>query len=241
MIGRVLLAAILAGLAAGLVMGVMQHVRLTPLIQYAETFENAGHSHNHAAPAQQEGAAATPQQGTEQAVEPWMPADGLERTLLTTLTAMLTGAGYALIMAAVALFGNREISLRTGLFWGLCGFLAASFAPAVGLPPELPGMPAADVTSRQVWWFGTIVCTGLALWVLTSDRPWSNKAAAAVLLLAPHVIGAPQPASHESTVPAGLAAQFATASLGANLVFWCLIGLFLGLAWDRMQGVLRHA
>ena len=32
MIGRVLLAALLAGIAAGLIMGAIQHVRLTPLI-----------------------------------------------------------------------------------------------------------------------------------------------------------------------------------------------------------------
>ena len=45
MIGRVLLAAVLAGLAAGLVMGVIQHVRLTPLIVEAEKYEHLAHGH----------------------------------------------------------------------------------------------------------------------------------------------------------------------------------------------------
>ena len=39
MIGRVVLAVLLAGIAAGLVMGAIQHVRLTPLILEAEAFE----------------------------------------------------------------------------------------------------------------------------------------------------------------------------------------------------------
>ena len=48
MIGRVILAALLAGVAAGLIMGVIQHFKLTPLILEAEVFETAGgagHSH----------------------------------------------------------------------------------------------------------------------------------------------------------------------------------------------------
>ena len=39
MIGRVLLAALLAGIAAGFIMGVIQHVRITPLILEAEVYE----------------------------------------------------------------------------------------------------------------------------------------------------------------------------------------------------------
>ena len=49
MIGRVVLAALLAGIAAGLIMGAIQHVRLTPLILEAETYEKAAPSHDHAA------------------------------------------------------------------------------------------------------------------------------------------------------------------------------------------------
>ena len=41
MIGRVILAVILAGIAAGFLMGVIQHVRLTPMILEAEVYEQA--------------------------------------------------------------------------------------------------------------------------------------------------------------------------------------------------------
>lgn len=230
MIGRVLLAAILAGLAAGFVMGVIQHVRLTPMIIHAESFEGAGHDHGSAAAetGHSESAANHSHGETD-----WMPADGAERTLYTTLTAMLTGAGFALALAGISLLSGLAITTTNALFWGLCGFLAVSFAPAVGLPPELPGMPAGDLVARQIWWLITIALTGTGLYLLAARRSTLTVAAALVCFLAPHVFGAPQPVSHESTVPAGLAAAFATSSLAANLVMWVLIGWFLSMALSR--------
>jgi predicted cobalt transporter CbtA len=47
------------------------------------------------------------------------------------------------------------------------------------------------------------------------------------------VIGAPDPVTHESAVPAHLAASFAANSIAANAIFWSLIGMFLGLAINR--------
>src|SRR5262245_21379958 len=112
MIGRVILAALLAGIAAGLFYGAVQHVRLTPLILEAEKYEHAGggHEHDHArmaaateaAPAQstpEATAAETPAGGEE---EGWAPADGAERTLYTFLASILAGAGFAAILAGVS-------------------------------------------------------------------------------------------------------------------------------------------
>lgn len=223
MIGRVLLAALLAGIAAGLFMGVIQHWRLTPLILEAEKYEVAGASHD-------AGAAA---ESTEHEAEDWAPGDGLERTLFTTLTLIVTGAAYAAILAGVSLLAGIPITERNGTLWGLLGFLAASLAPAAGLPPELPGMPAGDLAARQAWWIGTIVASGIAVYLIAAARkPWAIAAAVLVAAL-PHVIGAPAPVSHESTVPAGLAAAFAASSIAAAAVFWILIGSFLGLALAR--------
>ena len=39
--------------------------------------------------------------------------------------------------------------------------LAVHFAPAISLPPEVPGVAAADVFARQVWWFATVAATGV--------------------------------------------------------------------------------
>ncbi|MGL4296800.1 MAG: CbtA family protein, partial [Aestuariivirga sp.] len=95
MIGRVLLAALLAGIAAGLIMAAIQHVRLTPMIVAAERFETSGHDHDHAAT----GEAAEAEAQAHDHGEGWAPADGWQRTLSTTVTAMLSGAAFAILLA----------------------------------------------------------------------------------------------------------------------------------------------
>ncbi len=220
MIARVLLAVLLCGIAAGVAMGVMQHVRITPLILQAETYETATATHSHET--------TTAPAGHVHDAKAWAPADGLERTAYTLAASMLSGAGFAAILAGVAYLSGLALTRQNGWAWGLCGFLAFSLAPSAGLPPELPGMPAADVTLRQVWWVGTVTATGVGLWLLATRREeWALFAALALVLL-PHLIGAPQPAGHESLVPAPLAANFAGVVLGANALMWLIIGTLLG-------------
>src|SRR5262245_57645559 len=104
MIGRVILAALLAGIAAGLFYGAIQHVRLTPLILEAEKYENAGdgHAHDHGAASTTTTMTAEQTPAREaQAVpeeEAWAPADGAERTLYTFLASIVAGAGFAAIL-----------------------------------------------------------------------------------------------------------------------------------------------
>src|SRR3954471_4546599 len=141
MVGRVLLAALLAGIAAGFIMSAIQYVRLTPLIVEAEKYESAA-AHQHEDSAE---AAATPQAG-----EGWAPRNGLERTLFTTLASILAGAGFASVLSGVSVLLGRRVTARNGVLWGLAGFAAVSLAPAAGIPPELPGMPGADLLQRQI-------------------------------------------------------------------------------------------
>lgn len=236
MIGRVILAALLAGIAAGLFYGAIQHVRLTPLILEAEKYENAGdgHSHDH-------GAATTTPTATEQTPAPaaeaeheaWAPADGAERTTYTFLASIVAAAGFAAALAGVSLLAGIRITPRNGVLWGLSAFLAVHLAPAASLPPELPGMPAGDLFARQVWWVGTIVATGLAIWLFTQRHELWAKVAAIVLVALPHIIGAPIPPTHESAVPAVISAAFAANTLAVAALMWLAIGGFLGLAMDR--------
>ena len=117
----------------------------------------------------------------------------------------------------------------------MCGFLAATVAPGAGLAPELPGMPAGDLVSRQIWWVATIIATGAGIFLIATRRELRWLAAAVALIALPHIIGAPQPLTHETAVPAGLAASFAANTIAASAVLWSLIGLFLGLATDRFS------
>ncbi|MBL8905758.1 MAG: CbtA family protein [Rhizobiales bacterium] len=225
MIGRVILAALLAGVAAGFIMGVIQHFKLTPLILEAEVFETAGgagHSHE-----------TGPAIAGADEPEEWNPEGGWERTFYTTAASMLAGAGFAAVLVGIALLSGIPLTARNGLLWGLAGFISVNLAPAMGLSPELPGMPAGDLLARQIWWIGTIVATGIGIYLFAIRRqPWAIAVGIA-LIIAPHLIGAPQPPTHESGVPAGLAAQFAANSLAAAAAFWCVIGVFSGLALDR--------
>ncbi len=230
MIGRVILAALLAGIAAGILMSGIQQVRITPLILEAEKYET--HMAEPQASAAEQTAGATEQAAEDKA---WEPADGLERTLFTTLASVATGAGFAALLTGVSLLTGIPITLRNGAIWGLCGFIALTLAPSAGLPPALPGVPAGDLAFRQIWWTGTGLATGLALYLFTTRRTFWPIAAAIALIAVPHVIALPEPANPESAVPPILAAVYVSNVLAAAAVFWSLIGVFLGYALQRVS------
>ncbi len=224
MIARIIIAAALAGLIAGLVVSAIQQFRVTPLIVAAEHYEQAG-SHDHAA----DGA------------QTWAPKPGLERTLYTAAANIVAGVGFALMLAAVSLLSGLELTPRNGAIWGLAGFAAFTLAPSVGLPPELPGMPVADLAARQMWWWLTVAATGLGiLTAVRFARVWA-WAASAVLVVLPHIIGAPQPASHDTAVPAMLANSFAANAIAAQAVFWVVLGVALGYLLARLAREPREA
>ncbi len=234
---RIFFAAVLAGLAAGLVMSGIQQWKVVPLILAAEAYEvdeaAAPADHQHAAGAQEHShsdaatdpAAHLAAQAPDHDESAWAPADGAERTAYTVLANVLGSLGFALLLVAVAVLLNLEITATNGLIWGLCGWIVFHLAPAFGLPPELPGMAAADLGARQIWWWGTALSTAAAFVLLAK---WKNTAIAipiaAALVLIPHIIGAPPPPEHESALPAHLATSFAASALAASAVFWLLVG-----------------
>jgi cobalt transporter subunit CbtA len=227
---RIFFAAVLAGLAAGLAMSALQQWKVAPLILAAEVYENAApaeatahpegtapHTHEEAAPAHEHDA------------EAWAPRDGPERIFYTVLANILGCMGFALLLAAVSVLAGLPITATNGVIWGVAGFVAFQLAPALGLAPELPGMPAADLGARQLWWWGTALATGAGFIVVAKLRNPTGIAIAAILLLAPHIIGAPQlTGEHATAVPAHLATEFAAASLAAGALFWLTVGPLLG-------------
>ena len=241
MITRVLAVGLLAGLLAGLTVSVLQAYTTTPIILEAETFEkgaepapaaalggfgearlilvHAGEEHAHGG----------------EAAEEWSPGDGLERTLYTSTATIATSIGFALILIAGMLTADGRIDERQGLAWAAAGFVATGLAPAMGLAPELPGMPAGDLAARQVWWLFTCACTAGALWLFLRSENVALRILAVPLLLAPHIWGAPHLISETaSSVPAALAARFAATSLAVQAILWTLTGLFVGLLWSRI-------
>jgi cobalt transporter subunit CbtA len=224
---RIFFAVLLAGLISGTAMAAMHQWRVTPLIVAAEIYETAApelaaHEHEAGTPAHDHG-------GDE-----WAPQDGFERIAYTVAGDVFVALGFAFMVAAASVLTGLPVTAANGVLWGLAGFAVFQFAPALGLPPELPGMPAADVVPRQIWWAGTALATATAIYGVARFRNIVAVALAVALVLAPHVIGAPQvEGEHASAVPAHLAAAFASATLFSGAVFWLILGPLYGYFVER--------
>ncbi len=147
----------------------------------------------------------------------------------------MTAIGFALLLVTASELGGGLSGWRQGVFWGLAGYAVFTLAPGLGLPPELPGMPAADLVARQLWWIGTALATaaGLALLVFRRSLAWTVLGIG--LIVAPHLVGAPKPDSFETAVPEGLLHDFVVAVAVTSLLFWVLLGGMAGYFRARLM------
>lgn len=221
MFRQIATSAVFAGFCAGLIAAALQLMFVQPVLLHAELYESGVLSHFGAAPV---------------SANPDLPGIDLMRDGLSVLFTALIYTGYAfLLVGLMALAAQRGavIDGRTGVLWGLAGFACLHFAPAFGLPPEVPGVAAADLGARQLWWFSTVAATALALWLFAFGKGPMVKGLAALVLIAPHLVGAPHPDSFTGPVPPELAALFASRALGVGLVSWVLLGWLAGYFWQR--------
>ena len=127
--GGLAMAALIGALVAGAIATALYQALLVPLILQAEALEVA----------------------RDHASDIWTPVTGFQRAAFTLTFNCLAGLGFGLMLsAAYALCGN--VTARRGMLWGLAGFVSFSLAPALGLPPELPGVHAAGGLSS---WLGS--------------------------------------------------------------------------------------
>lgn len=221
-------AAALAGLLTGVLVTIAQQMGVVPLILAAEVFEGA----EAPALASEPAADAGHDHGDHEA---WAPQDGLERTAFTLGANVLTGTGFALLLTAAFALRGQAIGWRQGLFWGLAGFAVFMIAPAIGLPPELPGMPAAPLLPRQLWWIATVMATavGLGLLVFRASPVWAVVAIG--LMIAPHLVGAPQPEDTATVVPGELHHRFVVAVTVTSFLFWIALGVSSAWFFERFR------
>jgi cobalt transporter subunit CbtA len=217
---RLVLVALCAGLLSGVFATAAHQIGTVPVILKAEIYEKAA---EHVTAEAHEHAAA------------WEPENGAERTVYTLVADVLTGIGFALLLAAGFTLHGGAVAWREGLFWGLAGFATFTIAPGLGLPPEVPGTEAAPLLDRQLWWLATAVSTGggLALLAFTRRAPWAILAA--FLIVLPHLYGAPQPAPHAAAAPEALARQFVVAVTIVSFLFWLILGALTGYFYGRFQ------
>ena len=196
--------ALLSGLIAGSLLFGYQYFVIVPRIAAAEALEQ----HDDA--------------------DHWKPQVGTERTAFTAASTILTGIALAAVLVAFASLTGSGLDVHRGLLWGVAGFACFVAAPALGLPSEPPGVPAADVGARQLWWAFTAAASALGLWLIVMSRQGRVvRAVGSILIVLPHVIGAPQ-ATGPQVIPAALVRDFAIASIVGNGLFWIVAGAAAG-------------
>jgi len=236
MFRRLFIAAASAGLLSGLFIAVVHLVTTVPVIHQAEPYEQAADAQEPAQTAMPGMSTAVSEDGHDHDHQAaWEPQDGFERTAYTVLADVLTGIGFSLLLVAAYAVAGGKMDWRRGFYWGLAGFAAFALAPGLGLPPELPGTASAALTERQIWWVATALLTAGALallfYVKQAKLLWYLVAVA--MLIAPHLMGAPQPSEYSSAAPESLEHRFIALTAVALLLSWLSAGVLSGYFYGR--------
>jgi cobalt transporter subunit CbtA len=233
---RMVAGGVIAGFAAGLLAALLHFAFIQNTLLLGEQYESGAAVH-WAGPltpvaAQDPGDPVVAEDAAEATAEAMPEATTEEDSAFTrnALTVLFTGfiySGYGLILVAAmqvpSLFG-RTVNPRDGLLWGVAGYAVFQALPSLGLPPQLPGTLSADVVQRQIWWIATIVASAIGLGLLAYGRNLLWALVAIALLVAPHLIGAPEIEGYWGYAPPELGAVFATRVLGVGLVAWAFLG-----------------
>ena len=234
---RIIYSSIVIGLVLGMLLTSLQIAGLKQIMVEAERYEtlatempaghgNSGHSdHSHAD-------------------DLWAPTQGLQRNAYSFLANVLASTGFAAIMLALMnqfqLPRKGNIGWGQGSLWGLAGFATLFLAPAIGLPPEIPGTLSAPLEHRQLWWALAVlsVAIGLGIFAFAAVR---IKTLGLLLLVIPYIVGAPQvdtpmfqhadPSVTQALI--NLHQQFVIISAFVNLIFWLSLGLCCRFVFNR--------
>ena len=248
MLKKLLTSALLAGFGAGALVALLQIFIAVPVILEAELYESgievhyAGvvqavepdHNDEHDAEARANEAARNAGEPVQAETAP----GGFDwsRNIQTFLSTELSYIGYGLLLIAGMAFAARSgtvITARSGIIWGVAGFVAFNLSPGMGLPPELPGAMAAPLELRQIWWIGTVLATIAGLVAIGFGKNWSHWGLGIVLLALPHLIGAPLPDGYGGVVPPELAGEFVGMTLAISAIGWATLGLLGGHFWAK--------
>jgi len=234
MLKKLLTSALFAGLAAGVVASVLHFVMLVPIIMEAERYETGALTHFTAAP-DQPASGAVADAGPDTSL--WhRDVNPLHRGIMTFGAEMVNYTGLALLLMALFAIAEKygyQITARRGIIWGLAGFLAFHVAPAAGLPPETPGIPAAALGARQAWWVATVLSSGAGIALIAFGRNLALPLLGLLLIALPQIIGAPHPAELAGVVPPSVAALFTGRSLAVAAVVWPMLGFLSGWFWQK--------
>jgi cobalt transporter subunit CbtA len=226
MLKSILTSAVFAGVAAGVLAAVLQILLVVPLIMEAELYESGQRVHFAV-----DGAT----QSVRGAPSVW---DEPFRHIYTIGFSAVTFTAYAFFLVAgfaLATRAGHEMTVHSGMVWGLCGAFIVVIAPAVGMPPELPGAIGAEVGPRQVWYLACVACTLIGIVGIAFGNSGILAAAGMALIAAPHLIGAPHLDTYFGVAPSELASEFVARVIGVAAISWALLGLFAAIFWTQQQ------
>lgn len=225
----IIFSAVVVGIIVGAIITVAHQFGTVPLILKAEVYEHS------AKPAIEPSAAAHEDASHDHDMAAWKPEDGLPRNLFTGAANILTAIGFSLLLAGIYALRGHPVTWREGVLWGLAGFAIFTVAPSLGLPPELPGVPAAPLGARQMWWIATAAATASGLSLFVFWRSVTATLLGLCLIVSPHLIGAPQLAVTHTDVPDALSHQFVIAVTLTSFVFWVLLGSLTSIVYRRFS------
>ena len=218
---RILTIALFAGFIAGVISAAMQIIFLQPILLHAELYEDGTLTHF----------------GNSSVSGSYLNITfDFQRNALSVLFSALIYTGYAFILTSLLAYAsslNLKIDNIRAILFGICGFVTVQLSPAFGLPPELPGVAAAELMPRQIWWFFCVISTGLGFWIIAFGGKLIFIVIGVILLLTPHIIGAPQPLIFVGPTPPELASHFASRALTIGLVTWSSLGFLTGYFWRK--------
>jgi cobalt transporter subunit CbtA len=224
--------ALIAGSVAGFAAAALHIATTVPLILQAEVYEQGGDiDHHHGGEASEHSHASSGERADQEG------QTVLGRNALTLAAMLLAYIGFAMLLVVSAELLGGLNGVRQGIVWGFAGFLVFSLVPAIGLPPELPGMPAADLQDRQIWWVVAAASTAAGLCIAAKGKGLARWMLATALLLLPFISGAPHPESAATAVPSELHLRFVVLTLSSSFITWLLLGSVAGWLLGRRQSV----
>ena len=221
MFKKIITTALFAGFIVGVVSALLQLIYVQPILLHAELYETGslthfGENNSHGAHNNS--------------------AFDFQRNGLSILFSALIYSGYALILVSLIAYAsslNLKIDNVRSILFGVCGFFAVQLAPAFGLPPELPGAAAAELFPRQIWWFFCVLVTILGIWIVSFSQKIPYVLIGIIIILVPHIVGAPEPEFFVGPTPPELASHFASRTLALGAASWVLLGYLSGYFWRK--------
>ena len=258
---RLIWAALVTAVVVGSLQTGVQRWQATPLILAAEVYEaqKAVTSEPGSPAAHVHSDAAAPHEHTHDVAKQWEPQNGFERIGWTWVANSLHAFSMALLMFAVMgvwLYrrGASVRSLALAAWVAAAGFVSLHLWPSLGMHAEVPGMEAAPLQARQVWWVLAVGSAVGACAVAGFARASWRWLVVAALLALPFLVGVPQ-LQGDALAGFGPEARAALAQLGTQFIwattwvalsFWVSMGVVGGLSFQRwlrpsLMAVLKDA